>query len=65
MRIVATNALALIGHLRCFDEIGDGAEATFADPLGHAMIDRVLGDAVHDLPVDLEKIYRQALQVHE
>jgi hypothetical protein len=29
------------------------------------MIDRVLGDAVHDLPVDLEKIYRQALQVHE
>src|SRR5262249_50801184 len=36
-----------------------------ADGLHHAAIDGVLRDVADELAVDLEKVYRQGLQVHE
>ena len=69
LREIHSDALELRQHLRRLDRFGDGRDAKcladLADGFHHAPIDRVGGDVADELPVDLQKVDRQRLQIQE
>src|SRR5579863_806465 len=69
LRVIDADAPELIEHRLALDALGDGGDAEraadLADGLDHAAVDRIGGDVIDELAVDLEKIDRQRLQVHE
>src|SRR5215469_2546670 len=69
LREIDPDALQLIQHGLALDAFGDRGDAQcpadFADGFNHAAIDRVLRHLADELPVDLQEIHGQGLQVHE
>src|SRR5437660_115108 len=66
---IDTDALELREHRFGLDALGNRRDAEgpadLDDRLDHAAIHRVVGDMTDELPVDLEEIDRQRLQIHE
>src|SRR5437870_13379100 len=69
LRKIDTDALELGEHRFGLDALGNRRDAEgpadLDDRLDHAAIHRVVGDMTDELPVDLEEIDRQRLQIHE
>src|ERR1700739_2112947 len=66
---VDADALELIEHRAALDAFGDGGDTErppdLADRLHHAVVDRIVVQVADELPVDLQVIDRQRLQVRE
>src|SRR6516165_345530 len=69
LREIHPDAFELRKHRRALDTLGHGSNPErapdLADRLDHAAVDRILGDVADELPIDLQEVHRQGLQVHE